>query len=517
MPYFRGTRFGRLGGAQLFRSDTLPGMVAWYDAAIRTLNGSNVVTLFDNSGNGFDVGQPTGDVALELDDTKSQRLEIPYHADFDVPGGGGITFGGWFRVAIGTSGTRTLFSHWQTTGNKRSYQIQLNNSGIIQGQISHTDGSAGNTITVSQDSFGALSDDVWYFVVFVYDPTDVGTELQLYIGSEDGPVLDVKIGTTANPPWDANHIIQIGASRSTQNFWGGCVDSVFFWSNATRGMTLAEINELYNRTPSGAGFQATGRTFSEVAGLTAPIAAGMKAWWDLNEAPGGAWADSVSTHNGAEAGTLPFVSVAGIKETAMQPEWEANVVNGHPGILFDGGDDHLLTSDTLGFDATDYSYTAITVYKMREANFDGPQHLWAAGDTDATQPRHRSFMTGAEKYSMQIRASGSEKNSTTDDAQAAETIAAIRIDSSSGTAIAMRKNGGPALAVDATDFNIGPMTGIDNFALGALVNDDGVSGFFDGYIMEKLLYSPALTVAQMQVAAVDYVGVKYAVSTTPVS
>ncbi len=521
MPLGRGTRHLLLGGgSQRFRSDTLPGQVAWYNAGRGvTVNGGKASNLADQSGNGFDLAQPTGDTALFLDGV-DQRIEVAHHADFNFNPDVGFTVGGWFRLeSLGGGAIQEVMAKYRVSGNKREWRLFLDTSDRLAARISR-DGS--NTEIITHTTGGALSAGKWYFGILRHDPTD--NQIKLTLGSEDGEVLSQQteaydFGPADNVNTD-DSIITLGVRDflATEPF-NGRLDSLFIWKHATRALTNSELNELYNITTPGV--EAVGRTFSEVAGLSAPIGTGMVAWWDLNETPNAAadtWQDATGNgHHGTQAGTAAFASAAGIKETAARPTFEAAVVNGHPGIRFDGFDDHLFTSETLGFDGTDYSYTELIVYKMLVDNFNGPQHLRASGDTNATQPRNRNFLTAAEKYQAQIRASGNEKNSTTNAAQAAETIAAIRIDSSTGTAIAMRKNGGAALAVDATDFNIGAMTGIDNFAIGALINDSGVSGFLGAYFMEGLFYSPALSIAQLQVVAVDYLGVKYGITTTPVS
>lgn len=251
-------------------------------------------------------------------------------------------------------------------------------------------------------------------------------------------------------------------------------------------------------------------------GFSRNTVAGMHAWWRSTDLI--TIATGVSNWGDLSGSGFPVAQAT----PGKQPVRTLNQINGHPTLVFTSGNSsHLFRNDALGLTGTDDKFTCFIVYK-RAVPVAADEALWSLGTAAASKPFLNTRFDSGERYEV-VKRDGEvvlTQRIVSSNASVVDANAAIRIDQTAGThpnvILNMWKNGGSILANTGTDFDVGTMSALDRFAIGALISNGPAGQFFNGGIAEIILYSRELTVAEKQVV-VNYMGPRYAITTTAVA
>lgn len=140
----------------------------------------------------------------------------------------------WIKTADATpSSLDGLFSHWNNTGNNRSWRLDLNTGGTVS-MIVSSDGVG----AVSAVSDATVSDNTWTFIVGVFDAS---THVQVYVNTT------VKTQTTSIPASVYQSSTQsLGVathSGGSGNTFVGSMDEVAMFNIA---LTADQVTALWN-------------------------------------------------------------------------------------------------------------------------------------------------------------------------------------------------------------------------------------------------------------------------------
>lgn len=208
--------------------------------------------------------------------------------------------------------------------------------------------------------------------------------------------------------------------------------------------------------------------------------------------PVSTWSDLSGNSNHATQGT-----------TAAKPLYKANIVNGRPGILFDGVDDFLTLAAGARVALLEGDKTVFAVVKWAATGNDKRIISVSNGAsstrfamTCATGPLYQHFYTtGAAQANVTAGAGAAPSTSVAQ-------IVEVR---QSGTSFVPRTNG-TALVADPNN------AGTETAGSGALGSNGGGSASFGNvYLLEALVYNRALSTAEAS-AVRRYLGARYAVA-----
>jgi hypothetical protein len=132
---------------------------------------------------------------------------------------------------------RMLASHWEQTGNQRSWVLEYQNSSDRFAFLISSNGSA--SVTRLASSFGSPSTATWYFIVASHNSSSD----TISISVNNGTVDSTSYGTGG---FDSTADFRVGRA-SFVSWMDGRIDELGFWKKA---LSASEITELYN---SGAG------------------------------------------------------------------------------------------------------------------------------------------------------------------------------------------------------------------------------------------------------------------------
>lgn len=138
----------------------------------------------------------------------------------------------WIK-APADSTAETLVSKWSTVGSDNEYRLRKTATNTIEFEISH-DGSA----VVSAEST-TLVNDTWQLIVATYD----GITIKLFING----ALEASTASTG-ALWTGVEPFRLGRTADDLETYTALMSEVGFWS---RGMTLVEVKELFDRGISG--------------------------------------------------------------------------------------------------------------------------------------------------------------------------------------------------------------------------------------------------------------------------
>lgn len=230
----------------------------------------------------------------------------------------------------------------------------------------------------------------WYHVVVTHD-RDGNMSLYLNAASPVTTAISAQAGAVDS----ANAFTLAKNSASSANFFPGRLDNVRFW---TRCLSAAEVTALFS---GGIGLK--------YGGLTAALKVGLVSAYDMDKKDG-LTADSHGPNTLTNNGTVTYGTGVGYYEGVVasildqsgnlktlsqttpskRPSWQAGVLNGSPGLYFDGVDDILVRNeDILGTG----DVTIIAVFKPIS---------WS------TAVSGRIIQNGTEKF--QFRLSGTNSN-----------------------------------------------------------------------------------------------------------
>jgi hypothetical protein len=248
-----------------------------------------------------------------------------------------ISFGGW--IYFNSINENVLISKWGTGYPNTSYLIFMDSSDKFRLLASSDGASLTNVLSTTVATTGQ-----WYFVVGVYD----GTDLKLSI---DGGSFD------SLPHAGGIHVssvdLMIGQyGNYGTTFHNGKIDNAFIYNKA---LTLTEIQTLYN---SGNGVSYNDLTTSQKVDLVS--------WWSLNETKDDRH-DSHGTNDLLDNGTVGFDTgkvtesewaLSQITKNTIRKSEEGDGTNGvfvRDGVWeFDGINDYIVFSKHL-YGLTEFS------------------------------------------------------------------------------------------------------------------------------------------------------------------
>jgi len=202
------------------------------------VDGVGVLKLTDNNGVGWAHGETRSIFSGGCADFVGSNSESLSHADLfqlravaDEP----MTWGMWIKPHAVTV-LSVIFGKWETTAGGREYQCYLNgaNSKIV---FSVRNAADTTTYYVTADTFGALTNGNWYFLVCYFDPVSntVGVGVNDVFDTAAGPSDGIRIGTTD---------FYVGTNEDQTTWHDGLVDELFFYNQ--RLLTSEERAWLYN-------------------------------------------------------------------------------------------------------------------------------------------------------------------------------------------------------------------------------------------------------------------------------
>ncbi len=151
---------------------------------------------------------------------------------------GPLTLTAWINIT--STGTRTVISKWNTTGNQRAYQLVIS-GGNLQFLVS-PDGTNNNGVTTAGTT--TLVTGKWYHVAAVYIPS---TSVTLYVNG----VVDA-VNTTSIPAsaFNSTADAELGAITSGgQNLFAGVIDNARIYNYSLTSKQI--IEDLNGGHPTG--------------------------------------------------------------------------------------------------------------------------------------------------------------------------------------------------------------------------------------------------------------------------
>jgi hypothetical protein len=192
-------------------------------------------------------------------------------------------------------------------------------------------------------------------------------------------------------------------------------------------------------------------------------------------------------------GVVGWQDQSGVDNHATQggagliPQYQTNIQNGLPMILYDGVNDyHACNSMAQYFDGADAPFTLAMVFKQTTA---GAPTLYGSRNDADTDPYIVTGMNAAEYFCNKRDDAGafSLRSSTGVTADLGAHILILR---HNGTTVDMWVDGVQCMTALAS--NVGTLT-LDNATIGAEKSGVSASGFLEGYIGEVIVYDNALS------------------------
>jgi hypothetical protein len=165
----------------------------------------------------------------------TEYLSIADNAPLSMSGSFSIC--AWVYIVGNPTASQMIASKFDNVGDIEYELIYQGGGGVERFQFDFYAG--GGYRQVRANSFGAASLNTWYFVVGVFDGTDVKI-------SVNGNAFEAA-SASGNNPTDGVGPFQIGARAGSVSF-DGRIDEVAVWKD--RALTIEEVEDLYN---SGAG------------------------------------------------------------------------------------------------------------------------------------------------------------------------------------------------------------------------------------------------------------------------
>jgi len=194
------------------------------------VTGNNPATFINNT------SMITGDNA-----SSTTNFHIPFNATFFGQTNNVSAFA-WVKTTD-TGSVNTIFSHYQTGGNRRKWAIATRSDGVLEIDIS-ADG--GLTNFKSYKSRISLNNDDWWHVGFTFTTNT----LAVYVNGQriDDSIIDKVADGTVNTLFNnTTDGLMIGAFTSSgttgTNTLDGNIDDVTYWSVV---LDADEVRELYN-------------------------------------------------------------------------------------------------------------------------------------------------------------------------------------------------------------------------------------------------------------------------------
>lgn len=331
---------GPQGAAVVAPTSLLTGLVAYWnlnEASGARADSLGVETLTDNATVTSQVGKQ-GNAAQFT----AANLEYLSHAD-DAPlslgAGVRMTLAGWFLF---TSTTMALVGKWGGSGNFE-YLLYLSSGGLVQFWVSRN----GTNNDFIGDRVPTLNN--WHFLVGRYDGVNLSCRVDAQPWQDLPYALDIFNGTSA---------FEIGRQAGIA-YLNGAADEVGLWK---RALTDAEVDLLYN---GGAG---TTYPFGGAPPFAPSDVANLKLWLEPGiEQYTDSTLTTLATTNGANVGGWKDQGGSGNHLTqpsaAKLQTLNTNLVNGYPGVKFDGVDDCLFTTAASGLAAASTQFTVFVVLK----------------------------------------------------------------------------------------------------------------------------------------------------------
>ena len=211
-------------------------------------------------------------------------------------------------------------------------------------------------------------------------------------------------------------------------------------------------------------------------------------------------ADALSLANNDPVST--WTDASGQTNNATQtltarPAFKTNVQNGRPGVLFAAASSQFMAADGLSAvqNGTDLPFTVILAIKPISLTPASIQSFCAWGNSASANARVL-LVSDTNLYRL-YRRDDAAAQVISSGAAAYTTNAQIVTFVYSGTSISIYLNGTVTLNAGASDN--GALT-INRFALGSRIDAGVASLFYDGYQLETLIYSAALSNADRQAA-----------------
>lgn len=152
------------------------------------------------------------------------------------PGDQDFAIGCWVRLDAGGK-AQCFVSKYDTTGNNREYLLGVDASNNVVFYVSG-DGTSGNTTTLTESSFGALSTGVWYYIFAYHDATNDLIGVSVNAGTRD--TTSHTIGCYASGTSD----ICVGRLESAIWYLEGDIDELSYWEGGIP--STSDVSEIYN-------------------------------------------------------------------------------------------------------------------------------------------------------------------------------------------------------------------------------------------------------------------------------
>jgi hypothetical protein len=152
-----------------------------------------------------------GDGSLAFQSANSDELHLADSDDWDINEYWTISF--WIWKVLPESNQEFIYSRSETTGDKRSIIIRLNDGDIDLIIYENGDGSSYQTLSISQST---LNSESWNHIAIV---SNNGVVSVYFNGVQTG-------GTMNRVPYNTNIPLYIGSNRGEQNYLNGNIDSL---------------------------------------------------------------------------------------------------------------------------------------------------------------------------------------------------------------------------------------------------------------------------------------------------
>ena len=177
----------------------------------------NIINPYRFGAGGFDG---FGNASREFDGT-GDYIDMGDVLDSVTSGSGAVfTLTAWVKSTSLDDGI--FFGKLLATGNQRSYFFRILSTGELAFILYGTGGS-GNRWGRQTSTSGSISADTWHHVAVIYDQTNSGDYVQIFIdGVEDTTLADYLSSGTFNSIYDGTGSVQIsGLVDGTVTPWGG--------------------------------------------------------------------------------------------------------------------------------------------------------------------------------------------------------------------------------------------------------------------------------------------------------
>lgn len=236
---------------------------------------------------------------------------------------------------------------------------------------------------------------------------------------------------------------------------------------------------------------------------------GLVGWFDANDPNG----DGTQPSTGTNISTWVDKSGAGNNATngtgSQQPVFTTNLLNGKPGLVFDGGDGLLSTSLASLINGTD---VACCIFSVASANSitAGNQFWWGFAKDSTPTPLYTSSTntSGGTGFSIDKRDDGGTIKSLKAGTPVGGTTYVITQNIlSGGTTVDLYV--GTSKIIPAGDIDVGALT-ITTFSIGVRAATGIFSGPLTGKIYETIAYNKTLSATEIAVVQ-NYLKTKWGI------